>query len=140
MTKADIENVLLPAFDELAQRTGKLNYLLILENKVQDFTAGAWWQDMIAGLKHFTDWNRIAVVTNQPIVEKFTDLFELGVSGRSKGFKPRELDEAILWVGLPDKSRIPKPISPKWHAIIDYALVGGLIAFPALLRLNKRRD
>jgi len=30
-----------------------------------------------------------------------------------------------------------KPISPKWHALIDYALVGGLFVLPSLLKMNK---
>jgi hypothetical protein len=31
-----------------------------------------------------------------------------------------------------------KPISPKWHALIDYALVGSLLALPSLLGMNKK--
>jgi len=32
---------------------------------------------------------------------------------------------------------IAKPISPKAHSLIDYALVGSLFTLPALLGLNK---
>lgn len=137
VTSKDMEQVLLPELDALADRTGQLNYLLVLENQVQDFTAGAWWKDMVAGLKHFTYWNRIAVVTDQKIVEVFTDLFELAVPGRSKGFRPDQLDEAIDWVQV-DLEKDSKPISPKWHALIDYALVGGLVVLPPLLKLNGK--
>ena len=31
-----------------------------------------------------------------------------------------------------------KPISPKWHALIDYALVGSLLTLPSLLGMNKK--
>ena len=31
-----------------------------------------------------------------------------------------------------------KPISPKVHGLMDYALVGSLLMFPALLGLNKK--
>ena len=31
-----------------------------------------------------------------------------------------------------------KPISPKGHALIDYALVGSLLTIPTLLGLNKK--
>jgi hypothetical protein len=31
-----------------------------------------------------------------------------------------------------------KPISPKWHAVIDYALTGTLLALPSLLKMNKQ--
>ncbi len=30
-----------------------------------------------------------------------------------------------------------KPISPKWHALIDYALVSSLLTLPSLLSMNK---
>jgi hypothetical protein len=29
------------------------------------------------------------------------------------------------------------PISPKWHSIIDYALIGGLLVLPTVLKMNK---
>lgn len=95
----DIAQVLRPALDEQAARAGGINYLLVLDTEVQAFTAGAWWQDMLAGLQHFTNWQRIAVVTDQKPVELFTDLFELGVPGRSKGFASHELAQATAWIG-----------------------------------------
>ncbi|WP_345949309.1 STAS/SEC14 domain-containing protein [Mucilaginibacter sp. PAMB04274] len=137
MTRKNIEQVLLPELDALAERTGNLNYLLVLENQVQDFTANAWWKDMISSLKHFTQWNRIAVVTNQKAVEIFTDLFELVVPGRSKGFRPDQLDEALTWVQA-ERPQMARRISPKWHAVIDYAMVGGLLLLPALFKLNRK--
>jgi|GEM_PF-623221 len=133
VTKEDMEQVLLPSLDELADRTGQLNYLLVLDTDVQNFTIGAWWQDMIAGLKHFPHWRRIAVVTDQNPVEVFTDLFELGVPGNSKGFTHGQLEEAKIWVTL----NCSKPISPKTHAVIDYVLVSSLLVLPALLKMNK---
>jgi hypothetical protein len=30
-----------------------------------------------------------------------------------------------------------KPIDPKWHALIDYTLVAGLLTVPSLLKFNK---
>ncbi|MFD2148279.1 hypothetical protein [Mucilaginibacter antarcticus] len=31
-----------------------------------------------------------------------------------------------------------KLLSPKWHALIDYALTGSLLALPTLLKMNKQ--
>ncbi|MEO3407561.1 hypothetical protein AAFN85_26825 [Mucilaginibacter sp. CAU 1740] len=31
-----------------------------------------------------------------------------------------------------------KPITPKWHALIDYALVGSLLTLPSLFGMNKK--
>jgi len=102
VNKNDMENVLLPLLDELAGRTGKLNYLLVLETGVQNFTLAAWWKDMIAGLKHYTQWHRIAVVSDQKAVEWFTDIFQLVIPGRSKGFPLAELTKATVWIAEED--------------------------------------
>ncbi|MBC7687772.1 MAG: STAS/SEC14 domain-containing protein [Aquabacterium sp.] len=98
VTKQDLDNVLKPALDALFKRTGKINYLLLLETPVGNFTIGAWLDDLILGLKHFTHWNRIAVVTNEKLVEKISDAFSFIVPGESKGFTLSELPAAKKWV------------------------------------------
>jgi hypothetical protein len=98
VTREDVENVLLPRINELAARQGEINYLLVLETDVQNWTAGAWWNDIKLGLKNFTKWNKIAVVSDQKGVQWFTDAFRFFVPGKSKGFSLAQLDEAMQWV------------------------------------------
>jgi hypothetical protein len=98
VTKADIETVLMPGLDDLVKRAGQLRYLLVLETGVQDFTLAAGWQDMVAGLKYYADWHRIAVVSDQKAVEWFTDAFQLIVPGKTKGFSLAELEKAKAWI------------------------------------------
>ena len=98
VTKQDLTSVLLPAFQAKVNAYDKINYLLVLDTEIGNFSAGAWLQDVKAGLKHFTKWNKIAVVTDQPGVEKFTDIFSLAVPGSARGFTSRELPQAIEWV------------------------------------------
>lgn len=98
VTKQDFDEVLKPALDALVKRTGKINYLLLLETTVSNFTLGAWVDDLALGLKHFTHWNRIAIVTNEKMVEKFSDAFNFMVPGQSKGFTLGELADAKEWV------------------------------------------
>ena len=94
----DLKNVLLPALQQKIDEVGEINYLLVLDTDVANWTAGAWLQDMKAGFLHFTKWNRIAVVSDQKAVETFTDLFTVAVPGKSKGFTHAELEEAKAWV------------------------------------------
>lgn len=98
ITKQDFDTVLKPALEDLLRRTGKINYLLLLETPVSNFTVGAWIDDFILGLKHFTHWNRVAVVTNEKVVEKFSDAFNFILPGKSKGFTLGELVKAKEWV------------------------------------------
>ncbi|WP_158827964.1 STAS/SEC14 domain-containing protein [Mucilaginibacter lacusdianchii] len=99
VTKEDVDDVLMPRLDDLASRQGEINYILVLETDVQNFTLGAWWNDLKAGLKHFTKWKKIAIVTDQHSVEWFTSsIFRFMVPGTSKGFPLDKLDEAVQWV------------------------------------------
>jgi len=98
--KTDMDTVLLPGLQNLVDKYDGIYYLLVLNTEVGNFTAGSWLEDMKAGLKHFTKWKKIAVVTDQSGVEKFTDIFSLLVPGEAKGFKPEELEEAKAWISI----------------------------------------
>lgn len=102
VSKEDVENVLMPRINELVEKQGEINYLLVLETDVQNWTSGAWWNDVKMGLKNFTKWNKIAVVTDQKGVQWFSDLFRFFVPGKSKGFALNELDDAVKWVSAKD--------------------------------------
>ena len=98
VTKEDVETVLIPRLDELVRRQGEINYILVLETDVQNFTMGAWWSDLKAGLKNFTKWNKIAIVSDQKAVEWFTHVFRFFIPGKSKGFPLYKLEEAVTWI------------------------------------------
>ncbi len=100
VTAEDLKSVLLPGLEVLTQKQNDIYYLLVLETPVENFTAGAWFQDMVAGLKHFTKWKKAAVVTDETAVEKFTDAFSYIAPGEFKGFKLSQLDEAIDWLSI----------------------------------------
>jgi hypothetical protein len=100
VNKEDMDTVLIPALDNLVNRTGEIYYLLVLETPVSEFTAGAWLKDAAVGLKHFTKWKKIAVVSSQEGVQKFTDAFSYLTPGVSKGFAPDQLAEAKAWVSI----------------------------------------
>jgi len=94
----DLKNVLLPGLKRTSDKFGEIRYLLVLDTDVKNFTAGAWVQDAKAGLKNFTKWEKIAVVTTEKGVEWFTDIFTIATPGASRGFKSEELQEAIDWL------------------------------------------
>jgi hypothetical protein len=98
VTSTDMETVLLPKIEELTNRKEKINYLLVLGTGVQNFTLAAWWDDLKLGLKNFTNWHRIAIVSDQKGVQWFTDIFQFMIPGKSRGFSSNQLDEAKAWV------------------------------------------
>lgn len=100
VTEVDLKEVLLPGLQAVADEFGSIHYLLVLDTKVEQFTPGAWIQDMIAGLKHFTKWKKMAVVTDQKAVRTFTDLFSYVSPGVAKGYTMAEQEQAIAWLSL----------------------------------------
>ena len=96
--KNDMEQVLLPGLKHLTEQYDAIHYLLVLDTDVQQFTTGAWIQDLKAGLLHFTKWKKIAVVSDQKGVQVFTDLFSFVTPGVAKGYEPGQLQQAIAWV------------------------------------------
>ena len=98
VTSDDVELVVLPGLQNLVDNYDEIYYILVLDTEIKNFTVGSWLQDMKAGIKHFTKWKKIAVVTDEAGVEKFTDLFSVAVPGKSRGFKLAELEEALSWI------------------------------------------
>jgi len=99
VTKEDIDTALIPRLDDLVKRQGEINYLLVLETNAQNFTAGAWFEDVKVGLKHFTKWKKVAVVTDQKSVEWFTNnVFKLLIPGKAQGFPLDKLEDAVRWI------------------------------------------
>ena len=96
VTKEDFEPVL-KQVEELVERTDKLNYLLVLDTSPKDFTAGAWLQDGLLGIKNLTKWNRAAIVSDSEEVIQFTDVFSKLMPGEFRGFHKSELQTAIDW-------------------------------------------
>jgi len=96
VTKDDFD-VVFKKVEELVKNTGKLNYMLVLENSPADFSAGAWLQDALLGIKNITKWNRAAIVTDSQGVVVFTDAFSKLMPGEFKGFYKEEYNTAVDW-------------------------------------------
>lgn len=98
VTEDDFKNVVIPQVGQLVEETGQLNYLLMLETDISNFTPGAWLQDALMGLQHLTKWRRAAIVSDSEGIIRFTDIFSKFMIGEFKGFHRHELGEAIAWV------------------------------------------
>jgi hypothetical protein len=98
VTKEDFENIIIPEVEKIVAKTGKLNYMLVLDTNVKDFTVGAWMQDALLGLKNLTKWNRAAIVTDNTAIHQFTTVFSALMPGEFKGFKKIDMDIAVAWV------------------------------------------
>ena len=98
VTKEDYEHVVVPEVEKKLASAGKIHFLLYLDTDVGNYTAGAWLEDGLIGLKHFTKWHKMAIVSDQESVRKFTDIFSFISPGEAKGFTKDEYQEAKTWV------------------------------------------
>ena len=96
--KDDYERTVIPVVDIIAKRFGKIHFLLVLETDVSNYSFGAWMDDALLGLKHFTQWRKIAIVDNQNAVKKLTDILGHLIPGESRGFTLAEQEAAIKWI------------------------------------------
>lgn len=98
ITEKDFTETVMPKVKALIDKIDKLNYLLVLETSVKNFTIGAWMKDAIMGVKHLTKWNRAAIVSDVEAIRNFTNFFSYLLPGEFKGFEHRDLQQAIDWV------------------------------------------
>ena len=66
--------------------------MLVIETDLSKFTAGAWFQDAMLGVKTLTKWNREAIVYDYEIVQDFTEIFSKIMIGEFKGFNKKDYD------------------------------------------------
>ena len=97
VTETDFSETVMPKVKELVDKTGTLNYMLVLDTPVKNFTAGAWFKDAIMGIKHLTKWSRAAIVTDVEGIRNFTGIFSVLMPGEFKGFEHKDLQAAIDW-------------------------------------------
>lgn len=97
ITEKDFSEVVIPQIKVLVALTGKLNYLLVLDTSIKNFSAGAWLQDALMGIKNLMKWNRAAIVSDVKAIRIFTTIFSALIPGEFKGFEHNQLQEAVDW-------------------------------------------
>jgi hypothetical protein len=95
--ETDFTAVVMPKVKEAIERTGKLNYMLVLDTSVKNFSMGAWFKDAVMGIKHLTKWNRAAIITDVEGIKTFTEIFSVLMPGEFKCFEHSQMQAAIDW-------------------------------------------
>jgi len=98
VNREDFEKVVIPAVNEKVKEYGELNYLMLIDTPVKNFSGGAWLEDILLGIKKLTRWHRTAILTDSDAINWFTDVFSFLAPGEFKGFYPEQLPAAIEWV------------------------------------------
>jgi hypothetical protein len=104
VNRDDYEQTLVPAIEKVAKEYGEINFLMLLETDIGNFTYGAWMQDAKMSLKHFAKWNKIAIVTDQKVIEKISHFFSFVSPAQAKGFPVSDVELAKAWVAAPKEA------------------------------------
>lgn len=98
VTGRDYDEVINPLVANIYGRGEKISFLYLIDTPLANFTAGAWLKDAILGFVYFTEWRRIAIVSDNTGAKRFTNCFGHLVPGKYRGYILDDYDEAKIWV------------------------------------------
>jgi hypothetical protein len=98
VTGKDYDEIINPLVRKIYEEHGKINYLLVLNTSLNNYSLEAWFKDALLGFVYFTEWKKIGIVTNQKKIKDFTNVFGKLIPGCTKGFMMEEMDEAKRWI------------------------------------------
>jgi SpoIIAA-like len=115
VTAEDYKTILLPVVTELANKINEINFLFLIDTEIKNFTAAAWMEDALLGLKNIGKWNRAAIVTDSDRAITFTKAFSYFVPGEFRGYKKEAYHQALNWVQGSEISAVDYKTSKDGH-------------------------
>ncbi len=97
----DYERVLVPALETKLTRHPRVRLLYHLSEDFDGYTGGAAWEDAKVGMRHFTAFERIAVVTDVDWVKTGVKAFGFIMPGEVRVYPSEGFDDALGWIGEP---------------------------------------
>ncbi|MGD8317208.1 MAG: STAS/SEC14 domain-containing protein [Myxococcales bacterium] len=101
VTADDYKATVVPAIEKKLTRFHKARLLYVLGDEFEGYSGGAAWEDAKIGMKHFTSFERIAVVTNVDWVERAVKAVGFALPGEVRVFDDDDLEEARHWISEP---------------------------------------
>jgi hypothetical protein len=98
ITADDYREILDPAIEAAASGGHKLRALFVLGPRFGGFSGGSMLEDTRMGLKSWSAWERIAIVTDRQSITDAMHLFGWMVPGELRTFPVDRLGEATTWV------------------------------------------
>jgi hypothetical protein len=101
VTAEDYRRVLVPAVESKLRKHKKLRLLYVLGRDFSGFSGGAAWEDAKVGMRHFSSFERVAVVSDTDWVRRMVRAFGFVVPGEVRVYGVDGADEARSWVAEP---------------------------------------
>lgn len=94
----DYEDVLIPAIEDRLERHEKIRLLYVLGPEFEGYEADAVWEDAKLGMKTFTSYERIAVVTDSTLIRRSVKAFGWLMPGDVKVYAVADQADAAAWI------------------------------------------
>lgn len=94
----DYDEVIVPLIEAKLEEHDRIKLLYRVGRGFERYTAGAIWSDTKIGIKHFTRFSRVAVVSDVPWIRHAVRLFAPMVPAEVTVFADAELDAARAWI------------------------------------------
>ena len=98
VTGVEYESVLIPAVDAALKAHKKVRIYYEVGPDFHGFTASAAVDDMMMGLRHFSAWDRVAFVTDNPWLTHAVQAFRFMMPCPLRHFPLAEAADAKTWV------------------------------------------
>ncbi|HEY5463886.1 MAG TPA: STAS/SEC14 domain-containing protein [Hanamia sp.] len=98
ITGQDYDQIINPLVKKIYIDFVKINYLLVINTSLSDYSLGAWMKDAILGFVYFTEWKKIGIVSSKRSIINFTDIFGKFLPGSTKGFLMEDIEIAKKWI------------------------------------------
>lgn len=98
----DYEDVLDPAIEDKLSRHDKLRFLYVLGDEFEGYEGDAALEDAKLGMRTFTNWERIAIVTDSKLIGRSVAATGWLMPGTVKWFSLADQADATTWVTADD--------------------------------------
>ncbi|SKB68939.1 SpoIIAA-like [Parapedobacter luteus] len=101
VTKDEYEAVVMARVDEVAARYGKINFIVFLETGMENYSLTAFVDYLKISFKHFSKWNRMAIVSDQRWLRMAYEALSPLVHGEIRCYPLDDFQTAKEWVSAP---------------------------------------
>src|SRR5450432_1266369 len=85
VTRDDYFTIINPLVKSVVTAFDMVNYMLVLNTSLKNYSTGAWVEDALLGMRYFTKWKKLAIVSDKDQIKKFTDIFGKLMPPETKG-------------------------------------------------------
>jgi hypothetical protein len=135
--QSEYERVVMARVREVAQKFGKINFLVRLETDFENYSLRSFLKYLKISFGNFSRWQRMAIVTDERWVRMAYDLLSPLVHGEVRGYTLAEFNKAKQWVSGPSETNHADAGLPAMLCSAMVATTGMTLVSEALGRLEK---